>query len=476
MKGIVFLLLICTKLFAAEMAPFANLNQYFKYKSIDISSFEINNNLYTVDDLQINRVNSEIQLKIEDISPFRSASTQIEVMDAGLKKTKIFTFNKTKNEFNQKLPLDMKKSEFICIAGANEFTTKRMCKKIPGTKVVADSDEKPVASANGTPLGYDGQIILNQRDSSLRFKVERSNFFFEVTTSNKNIVINRAYKFEKSNTIQAEFIDLNHPDKYRFKKNILLSDTFFEVTYDDLLTVFQDIVFLDSQLFTKAVDYEFKGWADSKYNKFGIEPIGLYSQLILETSTVRAKIVSDLSKGVKLYLAHYLESSIEYHYAAKLILMHMRDDVNRNTIANNTLSLISLEGGARYFQNPSLFYDLSGSLEESVFAETLQNSTLLNMVKALTPRLKLGVNTLVLEYQKWRWQAQAEAVIVGPASLPAGATQTAVGYSVSTTLSYKLRAGRIYYGADFSGLTASNSTYRYNFQSLEHAVGFYYLF
>ena len=476
MKGFVFLLIFSSKLFAAESAPFANLNQYFKYKSLDNSSFEINSKLYTIDDLQITRENLEIQLQVADISPYRSKLTQIEVLDTSLKKTKIFTFNKTKNEFNQKLQLDLRKSDFICIVGGNEFTTKRMCKKIPRTDVVKVSDEKPIASANGTPLGYEGQIILNQRDSSLKFKIERSDFFFEITTSNKNIVINRAYKFEKSNSIQAEFIDLNQPDKYRFKRRILLSDTAFEVTYDDLVTVYQDIVFLDSQLFAKAIDYEFKGWADSKYNKFGIEPIGLYSLLQLESSTVRARVVSDLSKGVKIYLAHYLQSSIEYHYAAKLILMHMRDDINRNSISNNTLNLISLEGGARYFQNPSLYYDLSGSLEESMFAETLPNSTLLNMVKAMTPRVKFAVNTLILEYQKWRWQGQAEGAIVGPAGLPSGATQTAFGYSLSTTLSYKLRAGRIYYGADFSGLTTSNSTYKYNYQSLEHAVGFYYLF
>lgn len=476
MKGLVFLLLFSSKLFAAETAPFANLNQYFKYKSIDNSRFEINSKTYSVDDLEITRENLEIQLRIADISSFRSTRTQIEVLDSSLKKTKIFTFNKTKNEFNQKLQLDLRKSDFLCIVGANEFTTKRMCKKLPGTDIAKENDDKLIASANGTALGYDGRIILNQRDSSLKFKIERSDFFFEITTSNKNIVINRAYKFEKSNTIQAEFIDLNHPDKYRFKRRILLSDTSFEVTYDDLLTVYQDIVFLDSQLLAKAIDYEFKGWADSKYNKFGIEPIGLYALLILETSSVRARVVSDLSKGVKIYLAHYLQSSIEYHYAAKLILMHMHDDVNRNTISNNTLNLISLEGGARYYQNPSLYYDLGGSLEESMFAETLPSSTLLNMVKAMTPRVKLAVNTLILEYQKWRWQGQAEAVLVGPAGLPSGATQIAFGYSLSTTISYKLRAGRIYYGADFSGLTTSNSTYKYNYQSLEHAVGFYYLF
>lgn len=476
MKGLVFLLLLSSKLFAAESAPFANLNQYFKYKNIDNSSFEINSKLYTVEDLQITRENLEVQLRINDISPFRSARTQIEVFDSSLKKTKIFNFNKTKNEFNQKLQLDLRKSEFLCIVGANEFTTKRMCRKIPRTDTTTVNDERPIASANGTPLGFDGQIILNQRDSSLKFKIERSDFFFEITTSNKNIVINRAYKFEKSNTIQAEFIDLNQPDKYRFKRRILLSDTSFEVTYDDLLTVYQDIVFLDSQLFAKAIEYEFKGWIDSKYNKFGIEPIGIYSLLILESSTVRARVVSDLSKGVKFYLAHYLQSSIEYHYAAKLILMHMHDDVNRNSISNNTLNLISLEGGARYYQNPSLYYDLSGSVEESMFAETLTNSTLLNMVKGTTPRVKLAVNSLIMEYQKWRWQGQLEGVIVGPAGLPSGTTQTAFGYSLSTTLSYKLRAGRIYYGADFSGLTTSNSTYKFNYQSLEHALGFYYLF
>ncbi len=476
MKGLVFLVLFSSKLFATETAPFANLNQYFKYKSIDNSSFEINSKLYTVGDLQVTRENLEIHLRIADISSFRSTRTQIEVLDSSLKKTKIFTFNKTKNEFNQKLQLDLRKSDFLCLVGANEFTTKRMCKKIPRSDVVKENDEKPIASANGTSIGYDGQLILNQRDSSLKFKIERSDFFFEITTSNKNIVINRAYKFEKSNTIQAEFIDLKQPDKYRFKRKILLSETAFEVTHDDLLTVYQDIVFLDSQLFAKAIDYEFKGWADSKYNKFGIEPIGLYSLLLLETLTVRARVVSDLSKGVKVYLAHYLQSSIEYHYAAKLILMHMRDDVNRITISNNTLNLISLEGGARYFQNPSLYYDLSGSLEESIFAETLPSSSLLNMVKATTPRVKLAVNTLILEYQKWRWQGQAEGAIVGPAGLPSGATKTTFGYSFSTTLSYKMRAGRIYYGADFSGLTTGNSTYKYNYQSLEHAVGFYYLF
>ena len=81
MKGLVFRLFFSLKLFAAETAPFANLNQYFKYKGIDNSSFEINNKLYTLDDLQITRENLEIQLQIADISPYRSKLTQIEVLD-----------------------------------------------------------------------------------------------------------------------------------------------------------------------------------------------------------------------------------------------------------------------------------------------------------------------------------------------------------------------------------------------------------
>lgn len=477
MRIFALVFLFSTGILAADTPPFANLNQYYKYKNIDNSSFEINNILYSADNFIVTRTNAEVQLTIQEVSPFRSSLTQIEILDTKLKKIKALNIEPAQNEFNQKIQLDPKKTGFICIVGKNEFTTKKMCKKIP--EFTAKEQEKIagenlIASANGIPLSPYGQIILNEKDSSLIFRVEKSNFFFELITRNKNIVINRAYKFEKSNTIQTEFIDLNHPSKYRFKRKIELTDTFFEINYDDLLTVYQDIVFLEADLFKKAVDYEFKGY--KKYNKLGIEPIGLYSQLIVESSFLRARIVSDLSKGVKLYLAQYLDSNIEYHYSGKLTLLHMRDDINRNTISNNTLNLFSLEGSARYFQSPVLHYDLGLSLEESVFAEGQPNSGLLNIIKTLSPRIKFSVNYILLEIQKWRLQASAAGDLIGPASTPGGQTQIALGLSLASMLSYKLRAGRIYYGADFSSYSTSNSIYKYNYQSLEHSVGFYYLF
>lgn len=472
MRIFVFLVLICSKLLAADNPPFANLNQYYKYKCTDETNFEINQTAYSTEDIGIQSTDSELVIEFRNLAPFRSALTQIEILDKAFRELKTFGINTSANNWSLKLPEKPGDMVYACLVGTNEFSTKRICKKIPSA-----SDKKSAGvlrvSANGIPLEPVGQIILNEKKSKLNFKIENTDFYFELVTSKKNLVINRAYKFEKTATIQTEFIDLDYPKKYGFRRNIGITDTHLEIVYDDLLTVYQDIAFLVPDLFNKSVEYEFKDWKEMKYNKLGIEPVALYSQLTTEASFMNAKLVSQLSKGVRLYQAHYLDNNVELYYAGKILILHIFDGQSQ-TINNNTLNLMDLSVAARFIKSASLRYDLNLSLEELVFAE--KQSTAINMHKAFSPNISLSVNSILIDYQKWRIQGFSGLKLIAPASLPSGQTQIALGLSFGSTLSYKLRAGRLYYGANFSYYNAANSVYKYNYQSLEHTMGFYYLY
>lgn len=459
---------------ASDELPFTYMNQYYNYEYIDSSSFNINNNTYNFDNFLVSKTNTGAQFIIKKLSSFNMRNPRLEILDIDKKLVKTLIFSALNDEFSKNLTLDQGKSAYICLISKNEFTTKKICRRIQDNESAPSPDLQ--IFANNVLLNPVGQIVLNDKEKDLVFRVVRNSDFFELITNRKNIIPNRAYKLANSNLMQVDFVELDQPAKFNFKAILNLVDDRFEIPIDDLINVYQDISFNANATFPKAIDYEFKDWKLRKYNKLGIEPIGLYSQIIVESTAVRAKIISDLSKGFKVYYSKYPREGFEYYYSGKLLLLQQRDDGNKNQITNKDLTLMAVEGGVRYYLTANFYYDLNVSLQELAYAEYDPNALAIEMVKAFTPTATAFVNYIVLELDKLRFQAIGGLGLNGPSGIPSGSTQIAFDINIGWQASYKMRGGRFYYGGNFSSFTANNSVYKFNYQALEHKIGFYYLY
>lgn len=470
--------LFANKAWAADVQPFTYLNQYYIYKAIDNNSFRVNNRVYSLDNLLITITNTGTEITIKDVSFYRSSTMQLEVLDQKGAAIQTVDILPTEKEYRHILDLNLPESNFVCLVARNEFTTKKLCTKIQPTQ--QSSENTPADSlkfsANGTMLNLSGRIVLSSKNNNLIFRAKNSNSFFELITSNKKVIPNRVYKIKGSDSLQAEFVELDQPNKYNFKRKIKLSDTNFKIAIDNLITVYQDITFLNKNLINESVDYEFKNWKARKYNKIGVEPIILFSLLAVDSEQLKVKVISDLSKGIRVYFTRYPTNNLEYYYAGRLILLQQRNDVNQTQINNIALTLIGLEGGIRFYQTPNFYYDLNASLQELVYAEYQAETTAINLVKALTPKVDLIANSTLYEISQLRFHVLGGLGLVGPSSIPSGQTQLAFELVLGTQVSYKIRGGRFYYGFDYSFYNANNSTYKYAYHSLEHKMGFYYLY
>lgn len=471
---LLFVFSICTK--ASDRLPFSYLNQYYTYENVDETSFKINGKIHSVNSLKIIKTDDGIQIVFKDISLYKTKMMRLEIINKKNKIIKEFPISSPNlnKEFKQSIPIDYEQIKAVCFISKNEFTIIKICEI--ANKSELKKPELLKYSANNVLLNLSGQIVLNDKIDRVIFKVKSSDYLFELTTVNKKIIANRTYKIEKSNTLQVEFVELNNPDRYNFKKEIKLSDTYFEISIDDLITVYQDIAFVEEDLLNKSVDYEFKDWKVRKYNKLGVEPIGLYSFLLVESTPFNAKIISDLSKGIKLYLTRYTSTNRENYSSLKLLLLQSRNDTNSNTIKNKDPSLLGLEVGTRYYQTPNLLYDLNIKLDELFYAEYDESSSTINIVKTYTPIISGTTNFILYEIDKWRLHVLGGIGLVGPSSIPSGQTQMAFDFTLASQLTYKVRGGRFYYGLTYSSYKTSNSVYSFTHKSLEHKIGFYYLF
>lgn len=469
--------MITKSVIAADSLPFTYLNQYYTYENINEVSFKINNQIYSFDNFIIESVDNGIEIIFKDLHLFRTDIMRIEVVNKKNKIVKSQAIDNTKNintDIKLKIKVNTEDVKAVCFISKNEFTLKKICKAI----IISPQSEERLLkySANNVLLHTSGQIVLNDKMDSVTFKIKHPKYFFEMTTINKKIVANRVYKLEKSNTLQVEFVELNNPDKYNFKKEIKLSDTFFEIAIDELITIYQDITFLDENLLNKSVDYEFKDWKVRKYNKLGVEPIGLYSLLMVQSTPLNAKIISDLSKGIRVYLTRYASTKRENYAALKVVLLQSRNDANSNRMNNKDPSLISLEVGGRYYQTPDFHYDLNVKLEELFYAEYNESAVTIDLVKAFTPTVTGTTNFILFEIDKWRLHFLGGLGLIGPTAIPSGSTKMAFDVILGSQLTYKVRGGRLYYGLNYASYTTGNSIYNYTHKALEHKIGFYYLF
>lgn len=471
-----FIIIISNLARAADKLPFSYLNQYYTYENININSFKINGSVHSFESLEILPQNNEVQIIFKDIKLYQAENVQLEIIDKSNKMIKSYSINNRdlSDVFKQNIILEFEKIKAVCFVGKNEFTTKKICKAAKKSDLEA---KRPLKfSANNVLLNDSGQIVLNDKAETVIFKIRHPDYFFELTTANKKIIANRVYKMEKSNSLQTDFVELNNPDKYNFKKEIKLSDTSFDIAIDELITVYQDITFLDNDLLSKSIDYEFKDWKVRKYNKLGIEPIGFYSLLMVESTPLNAKIISDLSKGIKVYLTRYTGTQRENYASVRLILLQSRNDANNNQMNNKDPSLLGFDIGSRFYQTSDLYYDLNVKYEEQFYAEYNEGAASIDLVKAFTPRISGTLNFILYEIDKVRLHFLGGIGLIGQTAIPSGQTKMTLETLLGSQLTYKVRGGRLYYGLNYSSYSTSNSSYNYTHKALEHKIGFYYLF
>ena len=197
---------------------------------------------------------------------------------------------------------------------------------------------------------------------------------------------------------------------------------------------------------------------------------------MVESTALNAKIISDLSKGIRIYLTRYASTQQEDYAALGVLLLQSRNDANNNAINNKSPSLISLEVGRRYYQTSDLHYDLNVKLEELYYAELNDGVGTIELVKAFTPTLRGSANFILYEMNKWRLHFIGGMGLIGPTAITSGSTKMALDILLGSQLTYKVRGGRIYYGLNYSSYATSNSVYNYTHRALEHKIGFYYLF
>jgi hypothetical protein len=460
--------------FAKNDLPFFYLNQYFTFEKVSNKSFNINEQTYSTDDILIEVFQNKLKYTFKNLPLYNSENMQIQILDKQLKLKKNLEIKNLKRPIIvNRINYNPSSDYFICLNSKNEFTTKQVCKKIESS---LDTDDVLKFEVDSVALEDVGRIILNNKESQINFKAYNSNYFINIFTKNKNVIINSAEKKENSEVFNVEFVQLNNPLKYNFKLNLSENDTFFKIEIDPLLTVYQDIEFANLENKDTALSYRFRDWKVKHYNKIGIAPIAVFFQLGGSLPTANFTLVSDMGKGFNFYLTHYPDETLEYYASTEFFITQFRNDANATTIENQNLNLFSMDAGLKLHQTPDFNYDFKTTIEEQPFAEIEEGSTSISVVKRWAIKAESSISYNFLSFDKWKLQVKPSIGLVAPISLADGNTKLAFSSALGGNMSYKVREGRFYYSLEYGAQNYSNSVSTFNYQILKHELGFFYLF
>jgi hypothetical protein len=458
---------------AKNNLPFLYLNQYFTFEKSSNKLFNINEQAYSTDDISVELSGKNLNYSFKNLSLFTSNNMQIQVLDRNLKLKKNIVVKNTKNSvISEKINYNPASDAFICLFSINEFTSKQVCKKIIST---VDTNDVLKFEANSVALEDFGSIILNRKESEINFRASTNNYFLNIITKNKNVIINSAEKEKNSEIYKVNFVQLNNPLKYNFKLSLSEKDSFFKIEIDPLLAVYQDIEFVNHDKDT-AIIYKFKDWKVKHYNKIGIAPTASFLQITASLPTADILLISDMGKGFKFYLTHYPDETLEYYASTEFIILQFKDDANATVIENKNLNLINIDAGLRLHQTPEFNYDFKTTLEEQPFAEKNAGSSSVTIVKRWALKAKSSISYNFFSFDKWKLQVNPGIGLIAPINLTGGNTKLAFGWALAGNISYKVREGRFYYSAEYGAQNYSNSVSSFGYQILKHELGFYYLF
>ncbi|MEQ1723286.1 MAG: hypothetical protein ABL930_08915 [Pseudobdellovibrio sp.] len=211
------------------------------------------------------------------------------------------------------------------------------------------------------------------------------------------------------------------------------------------------------------------------YNKLGVEPFGIYSELIGASSVIEARLITNLGQGLKVYYQNNITTTYEALFSISAYRTEIVADKNSTTLVEKEQTPISTQAGLRQHFNDD--WSLTGLLsinQDLFFEQTATNEV--TVKKAINSSLKVSPEFTFLRYEKLTLALNAGLALLMPTSVAGSATKIGTLYDAEFKVLHKLDYGRVYAGLAYDSRQQKNDTYDFKENSLTYKIGTYYLF
>lgn len=461
---------------AENRPPFVYLNQYFNYQLQQSDQIQIGDSHFNMNDFKVIDNGDNYDISFTDSLENFNQSIEIGTFTGTPLKYSVVKNAKDSG----KLSFNKKKFDnpMFCATKANDYTQIRICKTSSST----DSEASKEVLVSGKKVEPIGSIILNDAlDKAVVYARFNQGSYFELTTAKRLALPKTVIKKAGETDFDVTFVDGKNTSQ-TWNDKISISQTFFKVPNDDLITIKQGIYFNNYVNSATVVEknYAVKEAAPvaakNKTSVISLEPLAVFNQIDGKSNEINATLRSGLGLGIGTSFKHTLASHKKIVASALFYTTVMSPTTNQATITNEKLNLLGLTGGYQHFFTDK--FSLSGLLrvqEDMFFTKETLTSVLLN--KAWTMSLGLQPEYQIYKNQRWTVSALLSGFLMLPNEVPnSEATEMGFLFDGAIKAQYQLNWGYVAAGLHLGDRMQKNAVYDFNDSFLVYRLGLNYQF
>lgn len=211
------------------------------------------------------------------------------------------------------------------------------------------------------------------------------------------------------------------------------------------------------------------------YNKLGAEPFGLYSELNGKSATIKAKLVTNFGKGLRIFYQRNLDFRKELFTSFSFYQTEITSDLNLSTINNRNQTPLSADFGIIYHLSPDWSFSAVLGLQDNLIFSSGSSNTI-TVQKVLNTNLLFSPEYSFYRDRKWNISVNAGLGLLLPMAASSSEAKFGSQYDTELKATYKLDFGRVYGGVDYLARLQNNANFDFNEYGLIYRTGIYYLF
>lgn len=211
------------------------------------------------------------------------------------------------------------------------------------------------------------------------------------------------------------------------------------------------------------------------YNKLGVEPFLIYSEISARSTTLSVKLVTGLGKGARIFYQRNLDTKKELLTQITAYQTEVTNDINSTTILNRPQSPFEVSGGLKYHLAKKWSVSANLGLQELL---VYTNSSLNEITVKKIQNVYLYFSPEYSIYRKLRWDFSLAGGFgyLKPLSATSADAQNGSYFDLELKTSHKLNFGRVYAGINYLSRHQQNDNFTFNDNTVTYKVGTYYLF
>lgn len=460
--------------------PFVYLNQYFNFEIINDHEITLAERRFNFNSFIVDAKFESVKIDLKDLKNFKLGGSYLIFKDIKGQE-KISRTELTPSQLEYEVANDPSFTH-VCLRQSSAFSRLEVCKKINDKGQAINSNFNSMTKVDGANFDRLGTVVLKDKKDAVLFEAFLSDTnYLRLVTKKRKIYPRRMTKESADDFLKIQFLDLDLKTNNTWNTQINLDQTYFLILLDPILKMRQDIYLNDSQLKMSSVNFmyvEAKKNDEPEFydNEFNAEFVAVYLGLIGSSSALKARLNSDLGRGLHLGQRWLAGPKLDGIVNATIFQTNIIPD-SANSVYNSSQLIYGMNAGVSYHLAENINLVSLFQLQKDLFIRSHDATTnSLDITSALNKEIHVAPEWIFFRDTNSTAIVNLGFNYILATTADGESVSAGTSYELGLSYSYRISSSQLRIQTGYSKRAQNTESFNFFEQMAFYGIGYQYLF